>query len=155
MYKYSKKSMDKLNTCHPLLQQLMNEVIKHVDCSIIEGVRSTSTQKEYVRTGKSSTMKSKHLAQSDNYSHAVDVMCYPIKWNDWSRNYMFIGFVRGVAARLGIKIRVGADWDGDFSTKDQSFHDLPHIELVSTIQDKQYLPDIPSEKQILDQLIDI
>ena len=28
---------------------------------------------------------------------------------------------------------VGADWDGDFSTNDQSFHDLPHIELIDNV----------------------
>jgi hypothetical protein len=31
---------------------------------------------------------------------------------------------------MGIESRMGADWDGDFDTKDQTFHDLPHFELV-------------------------
>ena len=41
-----------------------------------------------------------------------------------------VGFVEGVAAALGIKIRSGADWDMDRNVSDQSFIDLPHIELV-------------------------
>ena len=130
MYKFSKKSQEKLLTCHPDLQLLLNELIKYVDFTVIEGVRTLETQKEYVRTGKSKTLNSKHLKQEDGYSHAVDVILTPIDWNDWKRNYMFVGFVRGVAASLGISIRSGADWDGDFQVKDQSFHDLPHFELV-------------------------
>lgn len=130
-FKYSERSLSRLKTCHPLLQELFNEVIKHVDCTIIEGVRTIEQQQEYVDTGKSKTMNSKHLKQTDGYSHAVDVLAYPLKWDEADRNYMFAGFVKGIATQLGIQIRVGADWDGDFSTKDQTFHDLPHFELVS------------------------
>jgi hypothetical protein len=76
-------------------------------------------------------MNSKHLVQPDGWSWAVDVAAYPIQWNNASRNYMLTGFVRGVAATAGIQIRCGADWDGDFDTKDQHFNDLVHFELVS------------------------
>ena len=58
-------------------------------------------------------------------------MPYPIDWNDSDRMYMFVGFVRGMAQVMKIPIRCGADWDGDFSMKDQKFHDLPHFELIS------------------------
>jgi len=44
--------------------------------------------------------------------------------------YMAIGVFIGIAAKKGIKIRCGGDWDGDFDVKDQSFHDLPHVELI-------------------------
>ena len=37
-----------------------------------------------------------------------------------------------VANRLGLKVRWGGDWDGDFEFKDQNFHDLPHFELEVT-----------------------
>jgi len=130
MYKYSTKSKTKLETAHPDLQRLFQEAIKHIDITIIEGVRSLEKQEELVRTGKSKTMKSKHLKQADGYSHAVDVMPYPIRWELDSRNYMFIGFIRGLAAKMGIKIRCGADWDGDFESKDQTFHDIPHVEII-------------------------
>lgn len=132
MFKYSKRSSDRLTTCHPLLQELFKEVIKHVDCTIIEGSRRLDKQKEYFDTGRSKTMDSKHLIQEDGYSHAVDVLPCKIKWDFSPKNYMFVGFVRGIAASLGIQIRVGADWDGDFNTTDQTFHDIPHFELLST-----------------------
>lgn len=174
MPKFSNKSKAKLDTCHPLLQELFQEVVKNVDCTIIEGVRTLETQEEYVRKGVSKTMKSKHLKQDDGYSHAVDCIAYPIDWNDKARNYMFAGYVKGVAESLGIKIRLGADWNGNFTAKDQSFHDLPHFELSSTTRQgglstlktknggkssergkSQHLPDAPSEADINDILDDI
>ena len=139
MPSFSRKSKAHLDSCHPDLQRLMTTVIKDVDCTILEGVRSLETQEEYVRTGRSTTMKSKHLKQSDGYSHALDVAIYPIRWGSLSgekgirelcRNYMFAGYVKGVADQLGIKIRLGADWDGDWDINDQNFHDIVHIELV-------------------------
>jgi len=63
-------------------------------------------------------------------SLAVDVMPYPIDWRDLYRIYYFVGYARGVANQMGIPIRCGADWDGDFNLKDQNFHDLPHFELL-------------------------
>lgn len=130
MYKFGKRSREALSTCHPDLQKVFNEVIKHVDCSVLEGARSIERQKTLVAQGKSKTMKSKHIPKN-GVSHAADVIAYPIDWNDKERNLLFAGFVKGVAAAMGIKIRMGADWDGDFSTKDQSFHDLPHFELLN------------------------
>ena len=154
MPKFSKKSKQKLSTCHPLLQKLFNKVIKHVDCTVIEGVRSIEKQQNYVRTGVSKTLKSKHLKQDDGYSHAVDVIAYPIEWENYNRNYIFAGYVRGIADSMGIKIRMGADWDGDFTTKDQTFHDLPHFELVSvnTTKTENFLPDVDTVQTIKQKL---
>ena len=134
MYKYSQRSLDKLNTCHPDLQRLFNEAIRYMDITIIEGVRTKEQQEEYVRRGVSQTMNSKHLPQADGYSHAVDASPYPISWSEDKHNmyrwYMYVGFIKGLAAQMGIKIRCGADWDGDFVTSDQTLHDLPHFELL-------------------------
>ena len=38
--------------------------------------------------------------------------------------------IRGIAHSLGIKIRVGADWDSDGKIRDQEFDDLVHFELL-------------------------
>jgi hypothetical protein len=46
------------------------------------------------------------------------------------RWYGFGGYVLGIAAELGIPIRWGGDWDGDWTHSDQQFHDLPHFELM-------------------------
>lgn len=132
MAEFSKRSKERLASCHPDLQRLFNEVVKHQDCTITEGHRGQELQDEYFRTGKSKVQfpNGKH---NKTPSEAVDCIPYPFApedWKDTRRLYMFVGLVRGIAASLGIKIRCGADWDGDFEVKDQNFHDLPHFELV-------------------------
>ena len=133
MPKFSKRSQERLDTCDKQLQRLFNEVIKHYDCTILEGARPKDRQNELFRQGKSKLTwpNSKHnLTHFNQLSQAVDVVPYPIDWNDWNRFYHFAGFVKGVAASMGIKIRCGVDWDGDNDFKDQSFHDAPHFEIV-------------------------
>ncbi len=129
MPQFSQKSLDKLATCDPRLQKVMNEVIKHVDCVILEGHRGEETQNEYFEQGKSKTRfpDSKHNKLP---SQAIDAVPYPIDWADGERIRAFAFFVKGVASVLGVRLRLGADWDGDFTNKDQTFNDLPHIELA-------------------------
>lgn len=145
MPKYSQRSLINLSECHPDLQKLFEEVIKHFDCSIIDGKRSKEEQQKNVEKGVSKTFDSKHLEQEDGKSHAVDVMPYPFDWNKIQkgldaakladkelqvcRSYYFAGFVKGIATMMGISIRQGVDWDGDTLVGDHSFIDLPHNEI--------------------------
>jgi len=128
MPKFSIKSETKLNSCHPDLIKIFNEVIKNYDCTIIEGYRSNTRQEELFDQGKSK-LKAGQSKHNKVPSMAVDVVPYPIDWNDKIRFYHFVGYVKGVADQLNIKIRCGADWDGDNDLKDQTFFDLPHFEL--------------------------
>ena len=43
--------------------------------------------------------------------------------------YHFADYVRGIAEGMGIKIRWGSDWNGNFDLKDQNFYDLLHFEV--------------------------
>ena len=127
---FSKRSKDNLATADERLQLLFNEVIKGFDCIVIEGHRSVERQNKLYKKGFSKldgiNKKSKH-----NYSPslAVDVVPYPIDWQDTNRMYYFGGYVKGVAERLGLKIRWGGDWDNDTKVNDHRFIDLPHFEL--------------------------
>lgn len=129
MYKFSRTSRKKLESCDPRLQKIFNEVIRHWDCTILEGTRTKEVQDEYYRTGKSK-LKYPNSKHNGNPSKAIDAVPYPIDWSDIERFRAFGGFVLGVAATLGIKLRWGGDWDGDKNFKDQSFIDMPHFELV-------------------------
>lgn len=135
MFKYSKKSLDKLNTCHPDIQKILKEAIKYYDITILEGVRTKERQEELVRTGMSKTMDSKHLAQSDGHSHAVDCALWPIDWNDRDRFVFLQGYLKGLAdsmkasGQITHTLRLGVDWDSDGNIKEHSFFDGPHIEL--------------------------
>lgn len=135
MYKFSRSSATKLQTCHKDLQTIFEEVIKYVDCTILEGARTLERQKELVKEGKSKTLKSMHIPGANGVSMAVDVAAYPIDWDDEGRNYLFAGLVLGIAkmlkyqGRITHELRLGADWDRDLDTDDQTFDDLVHFEL--------------------------
>lgn len=132
MPKFGIRSKRNLYSCHPDLISLFEEVVKTRDCSVIKGFRGEEEQNEAFAMKRSSKKfpRSKHNKKP---SLAVDVIPYPFKpsdWNDKGKFYLFVGYVKAVADSLDIKIRCGADWDGDGGTKDQNFHDLPHFELI-------------------------
>jgi hypothetical protein len=126
---FGKKSTEKLATCDQRLQDVLNEVVKHFDCSILCGHRGKEEQNEAYHSGRSKLKfpKSKH---NGTPSKAVDVAPYPIDWNDINRFHYFAGFVVGIAASKGITLRYGGDWDRDTQLKDNNFNDLPHFEIV-------------------------
>lgn len=127
---FGTKSKKQLETAHPDLQRLFNEVIKHWDCSVIEGKRSEARQARLFAAGASKTLQSKHVYPLGEPALALDVAPYPIKWDDTERFYAFGGFVVGVATMMGLKVRWGGDWDSDREFDDQRFFDLPHFELI-------------------------
>lgn len=125
MPNFSQASLDKLSTCDERLQRLFNQVIRYRDCTIIDGHRGREAQEEAFKRGAS---KSHYGQSAHNYepSCAVDVMPYPINWEDMNGLRDFAGFVQGIAAMLDIDIR----WGGNF----KSFFDGPHYELVDKYQ---------------------
>jgi len=128
MFVFSLKSQDRLDTCHPDLIRLFNEVIKTRDCKILCGRREKSEQDRLFKEGKS-RVQYPNSAHNRFPSRGVDVAPYPIDWEDTGRFYIFVGYVQATAERLGISIRCGADWDGDTRTTDQKFNDLVHFEV--------------------------
>ena len=129
MAQFSRRSKEKLSTCDSRLQMVFREVIKYFDCTILEGHRGKERQNQYYLEGRSKVQfpNGKHNSYP---SEAVDVMPYPIDWNDIERICYFAGFVMGVANQLGVKLRWGKDWDRDTDLNDQSFKDGPHFELI-------------------------
>lgn len=133
MPKFSRKSKDKLDTCHTDLQRLFSEVVKTYDCTIIQGHRTLEEQEELYRQGLSQLKggKSKH---NKNPSYAVDVAPYHkqnpnIDWNCTGNFYLFAGYVLGMAQKMNIKIRWGGSWDGSNDIRKNKFNDLVHFEL--------------------------
>ncbi len=128
-FKYSKRSKEKLESAHPDLQHLFNEVIKVIDCTIIYGHRTEVEQEEQFRLGHTPLHfpKSEH---NKNPSLAVDVVPYPIDWDNRERFVYLAGIVKGIASQFGIKMRWGGDWDNDNQLHDQTWMDLPHYELL-------------------------
>ena len=128
MAKFGKTSKQRLSTCHEDLQTVFNEVIKHVDCSILEGHRSGERQYKLFAEGKTK-VKYPNGRHNANPSNAVDVAPYPIDWDDRERFHLFAGFVIGIAKSMGITLRWGGDWNMNFEVDDNQFDDFPHFEL--------------------------
>lgn len=125
---FSDESKRELQTCHPLLQRLFYEVLKVMDCKIIQGRRGKVQQDKYYYSGKSKVKYPSSLHNA-NPSLAVDSAPSPLDWKDAKSFYYFAGIVKGIASMLGIPIRWGGDWDGDSDLNDQTFNDLCHFEL--------------------------
>ena len=128
MPRFGKRSISRLKTCDQKLQELFYEVVKHFDCSIIEGNRGEERQNKAFADGKSK-VKYPNGKHNKFPSVAVDVAPYPIDWSDRDRFHYFGGFVLGVAKQMGMNIRWGGDWNQDTETKDNKFDDLVHFEI--------------------------
>ena len=113
----SKKSYRKLEGVNPKLVETVEKAIKlsKVDFGVIYGVRTLDEQKKLYEAGRSQTMRSKHLLQDDDTSHAVDLMAYDGKKPCWELNlYDDIADAMLMAAnQTGAKIRWGAAWHID------------------------------------------
>ena len=126
---FGKKSKERLATCHEDLQKVFNEVIKVVDCSVLEGHRDERRQEQLFSEGKTKVHypMGRHNSKP---SRAVDVVPYPVDWKDRERFHLFSGFVLGVASGMGITLRWGGDWNMNFEVDDNKFDDFPHFELI-------------------------
>ena len=133
-YRYGKESQRKLETCHDDIQMIMNEAIKILDISILEGHRPKDVQNDLFSKGLTK-VKYPDGKHNTTPSMAVDAVPYPVDWKDYSRFYWMAGICVGIAHELyeeghiGHKLRYGGDWDRDGDIRDQKFNDLPHLEL--------------------------
>jgi|TARA_R100000231_G_scaffold47545_3_gene40772 peptidoglycan L-alanyl-D-glutamate endopeptidase CwlK len=120
-FKLSERSLKKLEGVHPDLVEVVSEAIKitTVDFGVTYGVRTLHEQAELKRTGRSQTMKSKHLIQDTGYAHAVDLVAYFGSDISWELNvYDDICDAMAEAARKNsVALKWGAAWsEGDIRT---------------------------------------
>jgi len=91
------------------------QVIKYMDVCILYGggLRSLSQAQANAKKGVG-ILNSLHLPQPpDGHGHALDLIPWPIDWNDTARfdELRQIGYRE--ADKLGLLIQNGADWDMD------------------------------------------
>lgn len=140
MPSYSNRSILRLETCHPDLQLVFNEVIKFYDVTILYGHRSASEQFELFKKGRRESKgvwivdnKSKIVTYRDGTnkpsnhqkspSTAIDIIPYPFD-NDWYGPEF--NFMAGVVLRIAHEMGIGLRWGGRWKWKDR-----PHFELIS------------------------
>ena len=131
----SRTSTDRLMTTHVDLVTIFTVVVARFDCRVMSGQRGEAAQNNAYASGFSE-LKYPHSKHNKTPSMAVDVLPYPLDNTDIKRQYLFAGYVLGVAERLlaeGLishKLRWGGDWDMDTVVTDQQFNDLGHFELI-------------------------
>lgn len=132
MAKFGTASEKNLLGVHPLLVQVCYDAILIMDFKVLDGVRTPEEQAINLIRGVSWTADSKHLPQSDGYSHAVDLAPWPVDWKDAEQFCVLAGVMKACAHRLGVTLRWGGDWNMNNSTRDERKRDYGHFELRLT-----------------------
>jgi len=117
-FKLSQRSLDKLDGVHPDLVAVVKRAIEitDVDFGVTYGVRTVEEQEKLVASGRSQTMKSKHLIQDTGYSHAVDLVAYDGSDVVWEINVYdnICDAMARAADELEVPVKWGAAWsEGD------------------------------------------
>lgn len=136
MAKFGPTSVKKLKTCHPDIQKVLNEAIKHYDFTVLFGYRTPEEQFElfkqgrkfngsaWVKVGPTVTNldgKTKLSEHNHSPSLAVDIAPFPIIWNDISRFKELSKVIKEAATKVGVDIEWGGDW--------KTFVDYPHYQI--------------------------
>ena len=150
-FNLSKRSLDSLVGVDEHLQRVVKQAIQlsKQDFMVLEGVR---TRKQcMINYGKGRTIAqcvakgvpaqyanpkaakvtwlndpfaSKHVT-----GNAVDLVPYPVDWNDLKKFDAIAQAMLQAAKELGVPVRWGADWDSDGKPRERGESDSPHFEL--------------------------
>jgi len=117
-YKLGNRSLQSLSGVHPDMVAVVKRAIEitEQDFTVIEGIRNINRQRELYKAGKSTTMNSRHIT-----GHAVDMVPWPVDWDDLERFEVMSEAMKTAAEELDIPLVWGGDW--------KSFYDAPHFEL--------------------------
>lgn len=122
MFSLSKRSLKNLEGVNQKLVDVVKLAItiSKQDFTVIEGLRSIETQKQYVAKGVSKTMNSYHLT-----GHAVDI--YPFYNGSVQCEAPFSKFklIKEAMFTAAKELRVVIEWGGDW----KSFCDSPHFQI--------------------------
>jgi peptidoglycan LD-endopeptidase CwlK len=119
MPSFGERSRKNLDSADPKLRQLFDEVIKVVDCSVLCGFRDEKDQETAFEHGFSK-VHWPHSKHNTFPSKAVDVVPWPLDWNNTDSFEKLGTFVTHKAKEMGIEIQWGGTWE---------FRDLPHYQL--------------------------
>ena len=150
-FNLSQKSLDRLNGVYERLQRVVKRAIQLTkqDFMVLEGVRTR--QQCMTNYGKGRTIAqcvakgvpaqyanpraakvtwlnnpfaSKHVS-----GKAVDLVPYPVDWDDLKKFDTIAQAMLQAAKELGVPVRWGADWDADGKPRERGESDSPHFEV--------------------------
>lgn len=109
-FKLSQRSIERLDGVDDRLVDVVCRAIEitTVDFGVTEGLRTVETQRQYVATGKSQTMDSKHLT-----GHAVDLVAFVNGQVAWELNLYdnIADAMKQAAIEKNVAVRWGAAWN--------------------------------------------
>ena len=150
-YQLSQKSLDRLKGVDERLVKVVKRAIEisPIDFMVLEGVRSkeqcminygkgrTAAQcsakgvpTKYAQpsaakvTWLNNPFASKHVS-----GKAVDLVPYPVDWNDLKKFDAIAQAMLQAAKELGVTIRWGADWNANGKPRERGESDSPHFEI--------------------------
>ena len=150
-YNLSQRSLDKLVGVDEHLQRVVKRAIQisKQDFMVLEGIRTR--EQCMINYGKGRTVAqcvakgvpaqyanpraakvtwlnnpfaSKHVT-----GKAVDLVPYPVDWNDLKKFDLIAQAMLQAAKELGVPVRWGADWDADGKPRERGESDSPHFEI--------------------------
>lgn len=127
---FSKRSEANLYGVHPDLVKVVRRALQlsELDFTVIEGVRTKTRQAELFKQGATKTLNSRHLT-----GHAVDIVPYPLDWNDKAAFGKLAKAMFAAAKELKVALRWGGDWNRNGHSNDETFYDGPHFELLKAV----------------------
>ena len=114
-YSLGTKSRSKLKGVHPNLVKIVERAIEITtqDFAVHCSLRGLAEQRRHVAAGISWSMNSKHLKQTDGFSHAVDlvpVVGGALVW-EWPRCYLVASAMSEAGRENDFCLRWGGVWD--------------------------------------------
>ena len=127
-FNLSSRSKGKLEGVLPDMVAVVERAseLTKVDFGVTYGVRTVEEQEKLVASGRSQTMKSKHLIQDSGFSHAVDVVAYDGSDVVWELNVYddICDAFKQAAKEKGVAIKWGAAWsEGDIRSYEGTSED--------------------------------
>jgi len=118
---FGRTSVERINTVHKDLREVLYAAIEDFDFSVICGKRGEDEQNEAFAAGRSKLKwpESKH---NQTPSHAVDIAPFPLDWSDIESFKDMATVVLEKATQAGVPLRWGGNW--------VNFRDYPHFELL-------------------------
>lgn len=129
-FKFSQRSENNFKGVHPDLVKVVRRALQlsEIDFSVIEGLRTKERQARLFKQGTTKTLNSRHLT-----GHAVDIVPYPLDWNDKEAFGKLAKAMFTAANELKVAIRWGGDWNRNGRSDDETFYDGPHFELLKAV----------------------
>ena len=150
-YQLSKRSLSRLAGVDDKLVAVVKRAIEisQVDFMVLEGVRSKEqcminygkgrTAAQCVAKGVPAqyanpnaakvTWLNNPFASKHVDGKAVDLVPYPVDWNDLKKFDAIAQAMLQAAKEFGVPVRWGADWDNDGKPRERGESDSPHFEI--------------------------